>query len=173
MEELELTYLAKYLPRNLGESPLREVLDIYFPSTAKHPVLRLRKIGEKHELTKKEPIQAGDSSHQMETTIPLTEEEYKEIAQLEGKRLRKIRYDYRNGSGAVFEFNIFKDDLGGLVTIEVEFNSIKEKDEFNPPDFCLADVTQEDFVAGGMLCEKQYEDIEPKLNQFGYEKIVT
>ena len=173
MEELELTYLAKYLPRNLGESPLREVLDIYFPSTAKHPVLRLRKIGEKHELTKKEPIQAGDSSHQMETTIPLTEEEYKEIAQLEGKRLRKNRYDYRNGSGTVFEFNVFKDDLGGLVTIEVEFNSVKEKNEFSPPDFCLVDVTQEDFIAGGMLCGKRYEDIESKLNQLKYQKMVT
>ena len=40
------------------------------------------------------------------------------------------------------------------------------------PDFCLADVTQEEFVAGGALCGKKYPDIEQKLAAFGYSRIL-
>jgi len=44
-------------------------------------------------------------------------------------------------------------------------------DRFVIPDFCLAEVTHEDFLAGGMLCGKSYSDIEDKLKKFGYVKI--
>ena len=170
MEELELTYLAKYLPANLLKSPSREITDVYFPNTAVHPVLRLRKAGEKYELTKKEPINAGDASHQRETTIPLSESEYQAFARLEGKQTRKVRYYYSN-NGTTFEIDVFQDGLAGLVTVDVEFSSIREKSEFRPPDFCLIEVTQEDFIAGGMVCGKQYADIQPKLDTFGYTRI--
>ena len=36
--------------------------------------------------------------------------------------------------------------------------SIEEKDAFVAPDFCLVEVTQELFIAGGMLCGKRYAD---------------
>lgn len=39
------------------------------------------------------------------------------------------------------------------------------------PDFCLADITQEDFIAGGMICGKTYADIESEVQRFGYVKI--
>ena len=39
------------------------------------------------------------------------------------------------------------------------------------PNFCLAEVTQEEFTAGGMLCGKSYEEIEPRLRGFGYSKL--
>lgn len=42
----------------------------------------------------------------------------------------------------------------------------------SPPDFCLVDVTQETFLAGGMLCGKRYADIEAGLDRFGYRKII-
>jgi hypothetical protein len=35
----------------------------------------------------------------------------------------------------------------------------------------LTDVTQEDFVAGGLLAGRTYADIELKLKQHGYTKI--
>ena len=40
------------------------------------------------------------------------------------------------------------------------------------PDFCLAEVTQEEFIAGGMLCGKSFEDIKDKLEKFGYRGVV-
>lgn len=38
------------------------------------------------------------------------------------------------------------------------------------PDFCLADVTQEKFTAGGILAGKKYSDIEAELEKYGYKK---
>lgn len=42
---------------------------------------------------------------------------------------------------------------------------------FQMPDFCLCEVTQEEFIAGGMLCGKRYTDIEADLERFGYKRI--
>ena len=39
------------------------------------------------------------------------------------------------------------------------------------PDFCLKEVTQELFIAGGMICGKSYEDIEENLKRFNYLKL--
>ena len=39
------------------------------------------------------------------------------------------------------------------------------------PNFCLAEVTHEEFLAGGMLCGKSYADIRESLKRLGYTKI--
>jgi len=54
-EEFELTYLAGELPENFKESESKEILDIYIPASAEHATLRIRKHGDIHEITKKEP----------------------------------------------------------------------------------------------------------------------
>ena len=61
----------------------------------------------------------------------------------------------------------------GLVLVDVEFDSKGEKDVFVMPEFCLAEVTQESFIAGGMICGKSYDDIESKLSKFGYKKLIV
>ena len=164
MEEFELTYLPKkeILSKLEGVS-FKEMLDIYLPSTSKHPTLRIRKSGNKYEMTKKEPIKEGDSSHQLETTIPLTQEEFNELSLIEGKRVSKNRYLYTE-SEHTYEIDVFQGDLKGLILVDIEFKSNKEKSQFTPPSWVLKDVTQEEFVAGGMLCGKSYKDIEDRLN---------
>lgn len=170
MEELELTYLAKNLPVGFEKSPSKEMLDIYLPTGSEHPTLRVRRQGDRLEITKKEPINPDDRSHQLETTIPLTKEEYAELSQLPGKRLEKTRY-YFEENGTTFEIDVFRGDLVGLVVVDVEFDSLEKKGKFVKPDWCLAEVTQENFIAGGMLCGKKYADIERDLLKFGYQKI--
>ena len=170
MEELERTYLAKELPKGLSAFPAKEMLDIYLPSTAAHPDLRIRKRGDTLEMTKKQPIVAGDSSRQLEQTIPLTKAEYDELSSLRGKRVAKTRYYYRE-DGVDFEVDVFHGGLEGLVLVDVEFSSIAAKDAFSMPPFCLAEVTQEKFLAGGMLCGKTYADIQTDLARFGYKKL--
>lgn len=170
MEELELTYLAKELPKGLKNARSKEMLDIYIPSSAKHPDLRVRKIGERREITKKQPVKGTDSSHQLETTIPLTPEEYTELSRLKGKRVEKTRYYYQEAD-VEYEIDIFRGDLKGLVLVDVEFNSLEKQKAFTAPAWCLADVTQEKLFAGGMLAGKRYSDIETKLLKFGYKKL--
>ena len=170
MIELERTYLAKKLPGDLKTCESKEIIDVYLPGTSAHPKLRLRKNGDKYELTKKEPTSEGDASRQEEQTIKLTEEEFNVLNRLKGKRVRKIRYNYTWNSQTA-EIDVFQDALKGLVLIDFEFSTPEEKEKFQMPDFCLADVTQELFTAGGMLCGKNYAEIEDKLEKFGYKKL--
>lgn len=169
MIELERTFLAKRLPENLKNCKCKEIIDVYIPKNSDHPKLRLRKNRNKFEMTKKEPVN-DDASHQKEQTIILTEAEFDAMNLLEGKRVRKLRY-YYNHNGLVAEFDVFQDELLGLIVIDFEFKTLEEKDKFQMSDFCLVDITHELFIAGGMICGKSYEDMEDNLNKFGYEKL--
>lgn len=165
MIELEKTFLAKYVPE--GVKRKHEIVDIYLPKAREHPVLRLRKKDDEYLLVKKKHVDK-DVSEQKEETINLSEEEYNELAKLEGKRLRKIRYTYYV-NGRVADIDVFKDKLEGLILVDFEFDNKEDKENFTTPDFCLKDVTDEKFIAGGMLCGKSYEDIRPELEKHGYE----
>jgi len=169
MIELEKTYLAKYLPQDLLSYNFDEIFDRYFPFSAKHPIMRLRKKGQNIEITKKSPI-GNDSSKQEELTIHLTEEEYQALLNTPGKDIHKKRYFYPH-QDRIAEFDIFEDDLTGLVVVDVEFENEEAKDKFTIPDFCLVEVTFENFIAAGMLAGKTYLEIEPYLNKLGYKKL--
>lgn len=168
-EEFEVTYLAGKLPSGVFDSPTKEILDIYIPALSECPRLRIRKSGGRYEITKKQPLSESDASHQVEHTIQLTSEEFAGFSQIEGKRVSKTRHYYAE-SATTFEVDIFNGELEGLVLVDVEFKDREAKDAFLAPEWFLADVTQEKFIAGGMLCGKAYKDIEEKLNGFGYKK---
>lgn len=170
MLELEITYLAKTLPEGLEEYPYKELMDIYIPREAEHPHLRLRKKGNSYEMTKKTKVSEDDASAHIEETISLDEKEFNAFADVEGKRVRKFRYAFPY-SERTAEIDIFQDELEGLVVVDFEFKTREELESFVIPSFCLADVTQEEFIAGGMLCGKAYADIEENLGRFNYEKI--
>ncbi|MFH0956984.1 MAG: hypothetical protein V1813_03920 [Candidatus Aenigmatarchaeota archaeon] len=167
--ELERTFLLKSLPPGLSKCEKREITDVYYPKGAVHPVLRLRKDGDRHELTKKEPVVEGDASHQLEQTITLTKAEFLALSRLPGKELHKIRYHYPH-EGKTAQIDVFQGAMKGLALVDFEFRTLQEKMAFRMPSFCLAEVTQEEFLAGGMLCGKKYADIAAKLAVFGYRK---
>ncbi|MBU0530386.1 MAG: hypothetical protein ABIH52_00870 [Candidatus Aenigmatarchaeota archaeon] len=170
MIELERTFLIKKVP-DLTKARSAYMIDIYIPKNQEHPILRIRKIGDKYEMTKKSPI-GEDSSVQKEHTIILSEEEFASLSSVEGKKVEKKRY-YINWNGKACEIDVFQGPLEGLVIVDFEFGTEDEKNKFVMPEFCLADVTQERFIAGGMLCGKKYEDIEAELNKFGYSKLIV
>lgn len=71
------------------------------------------------------------------------------------------------------EVDVFVENLAGLVLIDFEFDSIYEKSNFRMPSVALADVTQEDFIAGGLLAGKKYSDIAPELDKFKYNRLIS
>jgi len=169
MIELERTFLPKQLPTGIEKCKSKEMLDIYYPKSAKHPCLRLRKNGDEYMLTKKTPPNENDRSVQHEQTITLTKKEFDAFAKLDGKRLEKMRYLY-NHNGFTMEIDVFRGTLSGLVLVDVEFSSEREMKVFKMPDFCIAEVTNSDFLAGGMLAGKKYSEISTELAVFGYKK---
>lgn len=88
-EEFELTFLVKEIPDAVWNSPNREILDIYIPEKGRHPYLRIRKSGDKYEITKKQPVDLSDSSHQTENTIPLSKKNLKIWKKYQEKELEK------------------------------------------------------------------------------------
>jgi adenylate cyclase len=172
MVELERTFLAKHLPQDLHQAASKAMLDIYIPKDSHHPILRIRKNGEKFEITKKSPVHDGDASRQNEETIHLTEAEYQELALIEGKRVHKVRYQYDHG-GYRYEIDVFQDALQGLVLVDIEFATEQELAQFEKPEFCLVEVTQATFLAGGMLCGKTYADLEENLKRLGYQRLAS
>ena len=165
--ELELTYLVKTLP-DLTKAPSKLVVDVYFPLGSTHACLRLRQNGDQYEMTKKIPVDNADASHQHEHTIKLTQPEFAALAAAPGKRVVKRRYFY-DYNGRVAEIDVFQEDLKGLVLADFEFETREEQVAFKMPDFCLADVTQDEAVAGGFLAGKKYADIAPQLDAYGYK----
>lgn len=168
--ELELTYLAKRLPQGLRDCPSKQIVDCYFPVSAEHPTLRLRRSGDAFEMTKKLMAEGTDSSNMIEHTIDLDAAEYADIAKAGGKRVAKRRYYYRF-DGRQAEIDVFEGDLQGLVLVDFEFTNREEQLQFQLPDFCLADVTQEAFIAGGVLAGKSYADIRAQLEKYGYRTL--
>lgn len=169
--EQELTFLAKALPKEIqGTAPV-EMVDIYIPKTGiSHPTLRLRQRGDSYEITKKYPVDTADWSTQYEHTIKLNKLEYNALKKVGGRIIEKHRYQvYINGYQA--EVDVFKGALQGLVLIDFEFATKDEKNAFLAPGVCLKEVTQEEWIAGGILAGKSYKDIAKKLAEHGYEAI--
>ncbi len=169
--EYEKTYLLKFVPNDLIKTPYKEIVDIYIPQNTEHPKLRIRKNGNKYEICKKYPVSRADASTQHEFTIPITLAEFEELSgNLHGKRSRKNRYYYKYNN-KIAEIDVFQGDLRGLILADFEFESEKEKAKFSQPEFCLADVTQAKFVAGGMIIGKKYQEIAPFLKKYSYKPL--
>lgn len=168
--EFELTFLARELPEGLKVCEYKEIIDFYVPNRKKHPSLRIRKDGNSFILTRKQPAKWDDPSHQIETHMDLDELEFIYLSRNQSLlKLRKVRYFYQF-QNKTFHIDIFQDELEGLVLVEIEFDSAKEKKDFKMPSFCLSDVTKEEFIAGGMLAGKSFRDIKETLDKFDYKR---
>ncbi|MGV9001514.1 MAG: hypothetical protein ACOH18_00975 [Candidatus Saccharimonadaceae bacterium] len=174
--ELERTFLANRVPEEIvGVNPI-PMEDTYIPEDLSvHAHLRVRRRGEKREITKKEVVNTGDASEMIEQTIPLTEAEFEALRLSSARRVEKDRYKVdiadRNGTPRSAEVDIFKGLLKGLVVIDFEFTSVEEKADFVPPECCGAEVTQADFIAGGVLAGLSYGDIAHHLDEYSYNKL--
>lgn len=170
--EFELTYLAREIPSEVAGVAPTEMLDVYVPEDVDHPRLRLRKKGDKYEITKKKPVEDGDASVQVEQTVPLEADEFEALAKSSNRRVQKKRYKVEL-AGRVAEVDVFTGDLAGLVLIDFEFGTLEEKASFQPPACCLADVTQENFIAGGLLSGKSYQEIVSELERYNYKPLIA
>lgn len=169
--EYELTYLAKRLPFDLQNYPSRTITDNYYPADgSSHPNLRLRQNDKIYEITKKTPVNANDFSRHHEHTLSLTRQEYDSLVIAPGLRVSKRRY-YYTYKGMAAEIDVFTENLEGLVLIDFEFKDSQAQAEFKAPSFCLADVTQEPAIAGGVLAGKSFSDLAIILDRYGYSRV--
>jgi CYTH domain-containing protein len=157
MIETELSFLVEKLPEDLEKMKSEKIIQGYF-SNSPSP-LRIRRKGERFELTKKFPISQDDLSRQEEVTIPLEEEEFECLFPRVTRSLEKIRYYYPLSVGLTAEIDVFQGFLAGLVMVEVEFKNKKQLDQFLPPKWFGRNITQEQWSANAYLAGKTFEEI--------------
>lgn len=169
--EIEKTYLAKFLPNGLSKCESKKMLDIYLPKKSKHAKLRIRQSGSSYVITKKSLISEDNASTQLEENIKLTPDEFKAFSKISGNRISKTRYYYPY-KNQIAEIDVFSGKLKGLVLIDFEFKNQKDLKKFVMPDFCLADVTEEEIIAGGVLSHESMSSVIKSLKRFSYKKII-
>jgi CYTH domain-containing protein len=156
MLENELSFLVKRLP-DLDCLKRADIRQDYL-SNGPEP-LRLRRIGDRFELTKKLDTDPGDMTRKEELTIPLTESEYREILPLSKRGLLKTRYYCPLPGGLIAEIDVFSRPLTGLVMVEVEFPDESSRNAFVPPDWFGRDISQEEWATNSWLAGRTFEEI--------------
>src|SRR5690606_27927152 len=107
---------------------------------------RIRLKNDQYTLTKKTVTSENTFSSHNEENIILSEEEYNLFSTLPSRSITKKRYNFLY-EGLNYEFDVFLGDLKGLVLVEVEFENKDALDAFRKPDFCLIDVTEDEFIS--------------------------
>ncbi len=136
--EIERKYLVEKdrLPINLDTSEYEIIKQWYI---SKFPVIRVRKIEEKYILT----IKSKGEIKRIEHEINLTDEEFQNVKGLiKTHELQKYRYRFRLEDGLIAEIDVFKSPpFEKLITVEVEFESMEEAGNFNPPSWFGKDLS--------------------------------
>ncbi len=135
--EIEKKYIIEKIPFALKGFQAYDIKQGYLSEPNADTTERLRQKGDKFIKTwKTKGLVARE-----ETEIEIPKEMFvNEWAKVGNRKLEKIRYEIPYKSYLI-ELDIYKNDLEGLITAEVEFSSEKEMSEFIPPDWFGKDVT--------------------------------
>lgn len=161
--EFERRFLLDRFPENAQVGAIRHIRDRYIEGT----LLRLREQTDHNgptlfKLTQKIAARAPGSQQGFITTIYIGEDEFRVLAQLSGKELRKTRH-----SVPPFGIDVFEGSLQGLILAEAEFDSGAQAASLVLPAFIVREVTDDDRFTGGRLVNASPGDIQRWLSEYG------
>ena len=170
--ERERRYLLQDLPEGLTRADHHlQITDNYITGTR----LRLRKVRDPQtnkwvvKFTQKFAPDRDDLSRTIITNTYLNPIEADTLAIFEANEIRKNRYHFEF-EGRQFSVDMFLGDLFGLVLAEVSFDSDDELENFSPPPFALAEVTNNEVFSGGRLSQLSFADLKDELIRMGLIK---
>jgi len=135
--EIERKFLVDSRPSDLDKYDRVEIEQAYI---SVDPSIRLRKSNDNYIFTIK---QKGLLARE-EFEMPLTEEQYEHLwPKVETNVIMKTRYLIPIHDGKTAEFDVYYGALSGLLTVEVEFDSIEQANSFKPPEWFGLDVTND------------------------------
>lgn len=158
--ELHRTFLIEKLPDPLTPASSHlQIFDNYIANTR----LRLRRVRDPSTsewtdiLQQRIPSDMGHGISKL-AEIYLNDVEYGVMKRFEGREIRKNRY-FEEFDRAAFTFDIHLGPLWGLNTARVDFTSIKEMVDFEPPVFALFEVTGEPIFQGWNLVGREFNEL--------------
>ena len=170
--ERERRYLLQDLPEGVSRADHHlQITDNYLSGTR----LRLRKVRDPRtnkwvvKFTQKFAPDRDDLSRTTITNTYLNPIEADTLGIFEANEIRKNRYHFEF-EGRQFSVDMFLGDLFGLLLAEVSFDNDDELENFSPPPFALADVTNNELFTGGSLSQLSFADLKDELVRMGIVK---
>ncbi len=134
--EIERKFLVKELPDLQGV----KYVNMTQGYISHYPVIRIRKESDKYFVTMKSSGEICREEYQMQ----VSENEFNSLYdKVEGNVISKTRYFIKLDDKLTAELDIFEKELEGLVTVEVEFNSMEEADSFKAPSWFDIDISKD------------------------------
>jgi adenylate cyclase len=136
--EIERKFLVSEAPEFLKNLNCNSILQGYLCADSDGNEIRLRRKGEKHYLT----VKRGSGRIREETEVDISNRQFELLWHLTaGRRVEKKRYEIEY-SEHIIELDIYKGNLSGLRTAEVEFTSQEDAESFSPPDWFGKEITE-------------------------------
>lgn len=132
--EIERKFLVKELPELL-DCANKKITQAYISTD---PVIRIRKMDNAYALT----VKSHGSMVREEFELPITQEQYESLwNKIDYSPIEKVRYFIPLSGGLVAELDIYHGHLEGLMTVEVEFSSKSQAQNFEVPSWFGEDIT--------------------------------
>jgi len=139
-EEIERKWLISEAPKNLHNFPSLRIDQEYFEVLKPDKEeIRIRAEGERYFLV----IKKGCGVQREESDVEISLKTYNHLFSPSNHRVEKIRYKLPDGKFTI-ELDVYRGNLEGLVTAEVEFGSIEEERSYHPPDWFGQEVSYDE-----------------------------
>jgi CYTH domain-containing protein len=137
--EIERKFLVHMLPDSLDDLNGAPIRQGYVIIAEQGVELRVRQKRSRYFQT----IKMGEGLARTEIEMELTQDQFQQLwVHTRGRRVSKTRYTLPLGDHTA-ELDRFDGDLQGLVLVEVEFESVAASQQFDPPEWFGAEVTED------------------------------
>lgn len=152
MQEIEKKYLVDSIP-SVSNFKFYEIIQAYLSF---EPEIRIRKKNDEFFLTQK----GSGSLIRKEIETKINEISYSILFSLiQSKIINKTRIEIPLSKNIIAELDIYHDELEGLVTVEVEFASEDQANNFNKPDWFGKEITVNDKYKNKNLANATQKEI--------------
>ncbi len=153
--EIERKFTINKLPEDLDSYDFHLIEQAYLTT---EPTIRVRREDERYYMTYKGCGGDNTSLAHEEYNLALTKEAYDTLSsKADGNVIRKKRFliPYKQH---LIELDIFAEPFKPLIIAEVEFGSVKEAEEFVPPEWFDRDVTDNPEYRNSSLSRMTFSD---------------
>ena len=156
--EIERKFLVKSVPENLEQYPHELITQGYLALDLDNTEVRVRHKGKKFFFT----VKKGNSPQRIEEEIEISQENFNRLWPIaRSKHLQKMRYKIPFGKYTI-ELDFYLGFLKGLVTAEVEFETIVDYETFQKPDWFDEEVSTNSYYRNYYLASHGLSNFLPR-----------
>ena len=149
--EIERKFLVNQSPVGWKRSASSRIVQGYFPMARRDLEIRLRRKGSRHFLT----IKRGHGRRRLEEEIEVSEPAFRSLWPLtRAARIAKRRYRIPCRGHAI-EMDVYQGRHRGLITADIEFDSVRASRSFQPPNWLGREITGSRQYANARLARRQ------------------